>query len=146
MAKLHDLEVSDLLADCVSINADRINEEFTRLPGDVAYLAELYSQANRAHLVAKAELEFSEARLSLMYREAAQDAGKKSTEGSIKEQVLGDHSYQADRLAMIEAESNKQTCRGRLDAVLAKKDMLVSLGATLRAELGSNTNTMRGDF
>ncbi len=153
MAHLHDLEVSDLLADCVSIDATRINEEFTRLPGDVAYLSELYSQANRAHLVAKAEFEFLEAQRAIYHREVAQDTGRKATEGSIREAVVTDPEYQAGRLRVVEAEAEKQACRGRLDAVMAKKDMLVSLGATLRAELfgttGSSINNppgRTGDF
>ena len=52
--------------------------------------------------------------------------------------VLTDDSYQETALALVEADVDRQRCRGIVDAISTKKDMLQSLGAKLRAEMGSD--------
>ena len=155
MPKIHDLEVDKYLADCVTITPEAIQEEFIRVPADLAYWGELHAQAVKVHLTAKMEVERMAAKLAMEYRERMSVEGKKTTEATVEAAVLLDSAYHEARLAAIEAEATRASLRSRFDAVAAKRDMVQSLGAQIRVEMerdpivreavrGSRVN--RGDF
>ena len=90
MALLHDLEVDEYLADCVRLDDVALDEEFMRLPADLAYWTHKYAQAVDAYLRAKFEHERSAARLFLEARRAPAAADTDVAETSTPEPALAD--------------------------------------------------------
>lgn len=138
---LQEIEVDAYLADTVQIEPLALEEEFIRLPADLAYWNERYSQAVRAFLVSKIEAERCEARLHMEVRTrlaAAAPEGAKSkgpTVADIEAAVESQPELQAARMRALDAEVDKVRLQGVLDAVRAKRDMLVQLGARARIEM-----------
>lgn len=154
--KLHDLDVDDYLAECVAIEPTALEEEFVRLPADLAYWNERYSVAYKAQLRAELDRKRVEARLYLECREtlmqaAAREAepesgdtaGTKAVKRSVKapttDQIAAAVQRHPEMIAAqdreLDAEADSHHLRGVLDAVRSKKDALVSIGAQLRAEM-----------
>lgn len=117
--------------DAVEIEPLALQEEFIRVPSDLAHWNERYAHTLRSYLLAKAEVKELEARLSLEYRETLE----KPTERAIETSVDADSRMVEARLRLIEAEVAKVRTDGVLEAIRAKRDALVSLGAHIRAEL-----------
>jgi hypothetical protein len=137
-AKLHELTVEEQLKSAVSIDPLLIQEEYVRLPADLAYWNERYVQAYRAQGTAKSRKERLFALLSLQTRQRLVDEGLKPTESMVTAHVEGDKSYIAVADSFFAAEVELVRIKGVVEAVRAKKDMLVSVGAHIRAELNSD--------
>lgn len=132
------VEVEDYLAQSVQIEPLALQEEYVRLPGDVAYWNERYAVALRAHLVLKIDYEKAESRVRIETRETmlADTAAKsKPTESMIDAAVAQDEDLRDLRIKLIEAEVEKVRLHGVLEAVRTKRDMLISLGAHVRQEM-----------
>ncbi len=142
----HTIEVAKYQADSVQIYADTpelLDEEFKRLPGDLAYWGERYAQALRLHLDAKAGAKVTRAKRELEIREklrseAPTDAKGKPervTEGAVTCSLESDDQVidadTAERIAEVEVQRIKVI----LDAIRAKRDMIIQLGAQYRAEM-----------
>jgi hypothetical protein len=114
-----------------------LDEEFRRTPSDLAYWNERYSQALKTYLLAKQRKETTWARLWLEIREgeSAGDPKHRVTVDDLKAMVQVRDEYQEVELETIEAEAAKESIKRFCDAISAKKDMLQSLGAKLRAEM-----------
>lgn len=141
--------VSKYQADSVQIYADTpelLDEEFKRLPADLAYWGERNAVALREHLDAKANAKIVRARRELEIREklrseAPTDAKGKAervTEGSVTCALESDDQVieadVAERISEVEVVRIKVI----LDAIRSKKDMLVQLGAQYRAEMAGD--------
>ena len=63
------------------------------------------------------------------------DAGAKITVDMVKAAIDSHDDYVAAQRKTIDAEVEKNECFGRLDAIRSKRDMIVSLGAQIRAEM-----------
>lgn len=135
MAKLHDMDVDDYLAQAVGIDPLAIQEEYVRVPAELAYWNCKYAEAVNRHLRAKHHLEVTEAQLRFLCRDALEEAGRKVTESTVDSAMLRHSSYEPARFAAIEAEVEVKRLAGVVDAVRTKRDMLVSLGAHVRAEM-----------
>lgn len=138
MGQIHDEEIGDYLHECLQIKPEDISDEFTRLPGDIAYWNAKYTAAYRAMHLAKVELEHTRARIDLETRQLAEDTGTKITEKKVEALVEINDEYQAARVAFVEADAARIAAYGHLEAVRTKRDMTQSLGSFLREE-------MRGD-
>jgi len=135
MSNLQELEVEDYLAECVQIDSLQLQDEYTRLPADIAYWNERYAKALRAHLRSKIEGDRVEARLQIEMREILLAEGVKVTEALVKARVDLHPEQLASREKMVEAEAEKARIMGVLDAVRTKRDMIISLGAHARIEM-----------
>jgi hypothetical protein len=135
MATLNEIEVEKFLKDSVDIEPTQLQEEYVRVPADIAYWNERYSQALRAHLLAKLELDRVYAILQIEKREVLSVAGGKVTEAIVSAAIEVDAKYQVARLATIDTEVEVSRLKGVSYAVSAKREMIVSLGAHLRIEL-----------
>lgn len=124
------------LAACVRIEPTRITDEFVRVPSDMAYWHEKYAVAYQQWLLAKLQREQTYATLYLQAQTAIALTGKKGTIADIENAVLQDPEYTATRAQEGIAEVAKIRLHGVLDTLRTKKDMLVSLGAHMRAEMG----------
>lgn len=127
------------LSECVTLDDLALDEEYIRTPADLAYWNARYADALRAYLTAKLAHETNAARLHLRVK-ADNDlgGGKKATVADLEAMVVVDPDYQRTAMAMVEADAERQRLRGSVDAIACKKDMLQSLGAKLRAEMGAD--------
>ena len=132
---LHDITVSKFLADSVAVEPTAIQEEYVRLPADLAYWNELYARAYHRHLTAKVNEKHLNALLRIEHREQLENSVARVTESMVDSAVDTDERLQRAHSERIEAEVEKTRLYGILDAIRAKREMLVSLGAHVRAEM-----------
>lgn len=123
------------LTQCTAIDPADLTKEFVRVPSDLAYWNEQYSQAYKIWLEAKAARELIyaqayEARLADMSH-----LGKRPTVSEIESSVIQDANYTQAKMEEIATETEKVRLYGVLDSLRSKRDMLISLGAQLRAEM-----------
>ncbi len=132
----HELDELDAyLRECVQIEPLAIQEEFIRIPADLAYWNARYAKALRRHLMAKVNIDTCRARLVPAVRNAIIEAGGKATEATVEAAVESNEALIEARQEGVEAEVEKNELYGALDAIRSKKEMLISLGAHMRAEL-----------
>lgn len=110
-----------------------IEEHYTRLPGEMARANELYAQKLRAFLRAKRNESRTYARRFLQIKAESE---VKMTEAERKFRVETDKEYETAVMLRIDAEVERARYFGYLEALRAKKDSIISLGAQLRAEMG----------
>jgi hypothetical protein len=135
---LRELEVDAYFVECVQCVPEMIQEEFARVTADIAYWNERYTRGTEQYLRAKALREKTEGRLSYdkdMIETLSAELGKKPTVDQIKGRILNHAEYEEAKSEEIAAEAERIRCRGAVEAVATKRDMLVSLGATMREEL-----------
>lgn len=156
MAQLHDIEVDEYLAASVQVEPLALQEEFVKLPSDLAYWGERYARAWRAFNLAKIKRDRVAADLHTSLREALFEASKASateaatsggkvkvsakapTVGDIDAAVLVHPDMVAAEQEVLDTEVEKVRLWGVLEAIKCKKDMLVQLGAQARAEMQGN--------
>jgi hypothetical protein len=120
--------------ECVRLEPTALEEEFVRYTADLAYWGERLAEAKRTEALDKLQRDVVAADLDVAAREAL--AGdKKPTEAAVS-------AWVQKHPAMLESEKNLIECgfhvdrvRATYDALRAKRDMLVGLGAQQRAEL-----------
>ena len=125
------------------IEPKMLEEEYIRVPGDLAYWNEQFSRAREAHLRAELSREVEEAGLRLEVRAALVAKGEKATEATLDALVVTDPRYREMREREITADGRKQRVLGVLDAIRGKRDMLISLGAQMRAEMAGDPSIRR---
>lgn len=135
--RLDELGVDQYLAECVQIEPLAIEEEFVRVPADLAYWNERYTRAVDAFHRAKIRVSKLEALLSIEHREALTANGK-ATEKMIEAAVESDQRLLDARDSLVNAEVEKVRLAGYCEAVRTKRDMIISIGAHLRAEMGGD--------
>ena len=144
MAKLNDIDVDDYLAKAVDIEPLAIQEEYVRLPADLAYWNQKYSEAYSSWLGQKLHRKRMVAMLTLEHRERLLSLdGKKATVDAIRASVEDDERLMRVEEMEIALEVEKIRLWGVLDAVRAKREMLVSLGAHIRAEMQGDPRVNR---
>jgi len=133
------------LRECVRIESSTLEEEFIRLPGDLAYWNHQYSRAYQTYLMAKNDLERVAASCSIIIRTQLGIENKgKVTISEVEQQLVMSADYQRAKGAEIVAEAEKVRLYGVLDALLSKRDMLISLGAHMRQEMQNDPTIKRG--
>lgn len=138
MDRLGDVEVTEYLRECVTIEPMALEEEFVRVPSDLAYWGAQWADAQKAASMAKLTRDQVEAAIDAEHRAEAAAAGEKVTEKVIASRVLLDSRMKAVEIELIEAEARSSRARAFCDAVRAKRDMVVSLGSQVRAEMAAN--------
>ena len=134
--------VSDLAAyqeQCVVLEPLAIQEEYVRLPADLAYWNEQYATAFGAWLNAKVMSKVTHARLYKEHQDRLLCSGKGKVTISEVESALDMDERNIDAmLDEADKEAEKVRLAGVCEAIRAKKDMLISLGATIRSEHGGD--------
>jgi hypothetical protein len=128
----------------VAIDPLALTDEFTKIPSHLARYNELYADALRLHLSAKVKVDRAYAASYIRCRAEAEETGAKTTEGMIKSMVDNDPTYHAAQDHSVVCEAEKARLWGVLDALRAKRDALISLGAHLRAEMAGSPS-IRGE-
>ena len=138
-----DVNPDTYLAECVHIDPLAVQDEYVRVSADLAYWNAQYAKSVRDSLIAKVELDILERELYPKCRQVLEDGGVRPTEAAIdiectspRATTIG-HSdaWKAAKRQLAEAEADKAKAYGVVDAVRAKKDLLISLGAHIRAEM-----------
>ena len=135
---LNGIDVEDYLLDCVRIEPLAIQEEFVRCPRDLAYWNERYAHAYEEQVTSKLDLERVEGMTRIRIEAQHADAKKKVTVPTVDALVLNDDDVYNAKVRHIKAEVEVVRIKGVLDAVRAKRDMIVSIGAHIRAELAGD--------
>lgn len=142
-----DVTLDEYLEKCVTVRPESLEEEFRRLPAELAYWNAKYAAAYRALALAEAHRRSVTSRTHLEMRERLKSVTEEElaktpkaklrqpTVGDIEALVEGDELVILARRAELEAECEKVRIQGAVEAVRTKKDMLVSLGAHIRAEM-----------
>lgn len=146
MPKIHDEEFEQYLYDCVTIDEDRINEEYCRVAADLAYWGRRHANAEEAYLAAKANVKREAASAWIRTREKLEE--EESERAAAQERkfkppavaLIDKHTELDEGLAMARATfasaaRMREETSSIVSAVHTKREMLVSLGATLRKEL-----------
>lgn len=132
------------LRSCVEVDATDMRAEYSRVSSDLAFWSAQYAKAYSRFVQGKILLDRARASAYLVERETCEEMGKKATEASIDARVRLDSQVQDAEAELIEADYERERLRGVVDAIRAKKDMLVSIGATVRAEWAADPGMMRG--
>lgn len=130
-----DLGAAEPLPWDMPNSPEDIYGEYLRLPGHLARALAVYAEA--ATLQQRAERERDRAwAQAYLARKTLQTP--KVTEEVAKAQAELAPSYQEACTKLLDAQEHKLRAHVAVEAVKAKQDMLVSLGAHLRAELKGN--------
>lgn len=122
--------------DCTKIVPEVLQEEFVRLPADLAYWNARYAQTYQFWLESKLARERECARLYALHQAKLMTAGKgKVTISEVESSMNQDQAFVDVRTKEIIAESEKIRIAGVVEAIRAKRDMLISIGAHQRAEM-----------
>lgn len=131
-----DLEL-DLRAR-LSIDPNALDAEFLACPMDTAHLGWKLAEAIKAHLKAKKAARKARALVSVVKRAEMTVNGKAPTVDAVRDAVELAPEVDAADAAEIEAEAARERAKTDFEAVRAKRDMLVQLGAARRAEWESD--------
>jgi hypothetical protein len=123
------------VTDAVTIEPLALEEEFVRMPADLAYWNNQYANALRTYQLAKRAVEQLNALLTIEHRERLNRVVNRVTEAMIDSAVQIDERMDEAKEALIHAEVDKVRIAGVCEAVRTKRDMLISIGAHVRAEM-----------
>lgn len=112
-----------------------LQTEFVRLPGELARQNEEVADCMRVYLQCKRNKEALHSALYLRFRESHSSETKRVTEAFVEALIDNDPLYAKACGDLIEAEVDLKRAQGRAEALRAKKDALVSIGAHMRAEM-----------
>jgi hypothetical protein len=129
----------------VRIDPLDLREEYMRLPGDLATANARYAEALDAYLEAEAHAKSETAKLYLQLRELMAIKGDRVTEAMLLATLESSPKWLEIRGRVVSAEVDKVRARGLCDAIHAKREMLVSLGAHVRKEM-DNDPTIRKQY
>lgn len=128
--------VEERWREMLRIDPEALNEQFYRISSEIAYLAAVHAKFIGLHLRAKARTKRLLGLLRLRAREELAAMGSaKPNESVVDARVEQMREYQQAQADEFEADVRRETAKGRVLGALAKKDMLVQLGANRRAEL-----------
>jgi hypothetical protein len=133
----HDTEEDrqEFLRACLEINPTDLNQEFIKVPGEIAHWNEQFANATYAHATAKLTYEREYARLFVELRNTLDPNTKKPPSLELLK-AMCDADEDLGELAhdMNLKDADRIHIRGLVDAVVRKADMLQSLGAKIREE------------
>lgn len=124
--------------DTVKVDPLTLDDEFARIASDLAYWSARFAAVLKRHLVSKARRKRIHAELYLEIKNTPPDDGKRVTEDGVKAQIEVHERYQEAVENEIDAEVERERLYGVTEALRAKKDALISLGANRRAEMDGN--------
>lgn len=122
------------LATDVKIDKQNLNGEFQDHSEIFAFYATAYELALDMESRAKAHLDRVYAQEDYQARMNGQQAGVKLTEKMVENTAITQQSYVDALEQYMEAKKNVGLLRAAKDALIHKRDMLISLGAMMRAE------------
>lgn len=129
-----DAQTEELRA-AVNIDPLFLKEEFVRIPGDLAYWNSQFAKAHREFLLAKLRANEIASTQRIILRA---DNVRKLTVDDMNSLVDEDIDVRTARADLVEKEYERERIKGIVDAIRTKRDMVVSLGAHIRIEMGGD--------
>jgi len=126
---------------CVRIEPMAIQEEYVRVPSDLAFWSESHANLYREWQLAKFDREKEwgfalERSRAMLHSEGVKNArGGGPTVDQVEARAVSDETYAVAKRNELFLEAETKRLYGMVDAVRTKRDMLVSLGAHIRAEM-----------
>lgn len=118
------------------INRARLNWEYERFSADLFYWHTRLALADEQEGLAELDKRATEGALYETFRTELEVVhGKKPSEKMVEHAVRSSDAYGEAYQGLLTARRRKTRLRGLIDAMHAKRDMLISLGAQLRAEM-----------
>jgi len=122
------------LSDFTAVDENMLSQEFSQQASKMAYIGHMMVEAEMAHNERKTEREILEAEIDADSRAVLEEDGVKYTEAKIRGMVVVDE----ERIKAVNDEADAYEAYKKLkvlaDAMRIKGDMLISLGALVRAE------------
>lgn len=118
--------------------AEALQEDFIRYAPDLAWWLERQADAKREVALVALDVEEQLGNADGAVRDELARGGGKVTEDAVKAGVKKHAPLLAAKKLLIDAEHFEGRVRAVVDALKAKRDMLVGLGATFRAEMQSD--------
>jgi hypothetical protein len=131
---INDTQYPFELAKHSAINKGDLNSEFAEHSHVFAFYATAYELAKAHQEHCKVLLDRAYAQADVNIRNAAKGAEMKMTEKMVENMVLLQQPYQDAQTAYMDACLNAGLLKASVSTMEAKKDMLISLGAMMRAE------------
>lgn len=128
-------EAEIALRERIAIEPLALEEEFIACPSSIAWVAGRHARALGAHLHAKARAKRIRGLLTIEHRTALRDAGSKATVDEVAASVDRDQRWIEAEAAENNADVMRELAKGQLTSIVAKRDMLVQMGANHRAEM-----------
>jgi hypothetical protein len=131
------MDIDAYLKECVTIDSMAIQTEFERTPSDFAYWSNRYAEVYRHYILAKQSREHIEATLQIEIRDQAEigRGSGKMTVGEVEARIQKSPDYIDAKLKEAEADAERVRLLGVVEAMRTKREMLISLGAHMRAEM-----------
>ena len=133
---------STLLAD-LHINRADLSTEFAEHSRKYGWYSTAYEIASDVEQRLKADLEKAYAILDVQARNNLTAAGVKPTEAKVKNLIITHKEYLQKQDEYFSAKTEAALIKAARDAMIHRKDCLISLGANLRAEAASNPHIMQ---
>lgn len=124
---------------CVRVEPEAIQDEYVRVPSDLAYWSEMHANCYREWQLAKftREQEWGAAvtRSRAMLSSERGGSGRGPTVDQVDAVAVTDEGFVKAKRDEVYLEAETKRLAGMVDAVRSKRDMLISLGAHIRAEM-----------
>jgi hypothetical protein len=131
------------LNEIFNVNEDDLTREFAQQASTYAYFASLCALAEHSAAVAEAKKEQEYSLADLAIRKKFEHNGQKSTEAQIRSSVLADVKYSKAAGTAMDAEGDYKMLKAVVRALEQRAEMLISLGAHLRAEMSQTGMNIR---
>lgn len=133
MKKKRGEDVPDSDVMDFDIDPEDVKGAYIRIPSYLATLNAVYAKAVGRSIRAKFNRDRTYAEINA---EIVEGMDKKPAEAQIKNMILMNPEYEKAVQMYAQAEEEKASAWGRCEAMIAKKEMVQSLGAFVREELG----------
>jgi hypothetical protein len=120
---------------CVRIEPEAIQDEYVRVPSDLSYWSEMHANTYREWQLAKFDREQEWGAAVTRARATLASERAKATVADVEASAINDPAYVEKKRQEVYLEAETKRLLGMVEAIRTKRDMLVSLGAHIRAEL-----------
>lgn len=132
------LEYESRLPEDLFVNRNDLSTEYATHAERFAWYATCYELAQDKLARLEADLKRAYAVIDHEVRTNLQLSGVKSTEKMVENSVITDQRYIQIQEELFDAQKQVGLLKSARDAMIHRRDMLVSMGATYRAEIKSD--------
>lgn len=137
------LDYESKLADDLFVNRADLSNEYARHAERFAWYATCYELAQDHLARLEADLKRAYAIIDHEKRGELAMSGVKSTEKMVENSVITDPRYVELQNTVFEASKNVGLLKAARDAMIHRRDMLISMGATYRAEVRADMSLLQ---